>query len=55
MIWDNGFTEISCFSFVSLKIGGPIYTDFPMLLEWIIWIIEGLRRLHLTECVKWEK
>ena len=55
MIWDNGFKEISCLSFVFPKIGGTIYTNFPVLLEWIIWIIKELRRLHLTECVKWEK
>ena len=44
MIRGNGFTAISCFIFVSPKIGGRIYTNFS--------VFEGLQRLHLTECVK---
>ena len=55
MIWSNGYTEIPCFIFVSQKIGGRIYANFPVFSEWIIWVIEGLHRLHLTECVKSEK
>ena len=51
----NGFTVISCFIFVFPKIGGRIYTNVPVFLEWINWVIEGLQTLHLTECVKWEK
>ena len=38
--------------FVSQKFGGLIYTYFPVLFGWITWVIEGLLRLHLTECVK---
>ena len=33
MIRGNGFSAISCFIFVSPKIGGCIYTNFPVLLE----------------------
>ena len=29
----NGFTAISCFIFVSQKIGSRIYTNFPVFLE----------------------
>ena len=33
MIPDNGFMAISCFHFVSSKIGVRIYTHFPVLFE----------------------
>ena len=49
MIQDN---EFPCFIFVSLKIGGRIYSNYPGFLEWVIWVIEGLQRLHLTEYYK---
>ena len=53
MIRGNGFTEISCFIFLSPKIGARIYTNFPVFIEWIILVIEDLQRLHLTtECGK---
>ena len=52
MIRDNGFKAISCFIFVSPEIGGRIYTNFPVFLEWNICVIKGMERLHLTECVK---
>ena len=55
MIWSNEYTEIPCFIFASPKIGGRIYTNFLVFIEWIIWVIEGLHRLLLTECVKSEK
>ena len=45
---------ISCI-FVSPEFGGHIYTNFPVFLDWIIWVIEDLLKLHLTECVKNEK
>ena len=47
MIRDNGFTAISCFISVSPKFGGRIYTNFPVFLDWIIWVIEGLLRLYI--------
>ena len=40
----NGFTAKSFFIIVSPKIGGPIYTNFPVFIEWIISVIEGLQR-----------
>ena len=42
----------SSFIFASPKIGVCIYTNFPVFPEWIISAIEGLQKLHLTECVK---
>ena len=36
IIGDNGFTAISCLTFVSPKIGGRIYKNFPMFLQLII-------------------
>ena len=33
MMRGNGFTAISYFVFVSRKIGGRIYTKFPVFLE----------------------
>ena len=53
MIRGNGFTEISCFICVSTKTDDHIYANFPVFLEWIIWVIEGLQRLYLTEV--WNK
>ena len=53
MILDNRFMANSCFIFESSKFGGRIYTKFPVFLEWIIWVNEGLLlRLHLTQSVK---
>ena len=52
MIQGNGFMAISCFIFVSPKLAGRIYTNFSVFLEWIIWVIEGLLRLQLTQCVE---
>ena len=43
---------ISCFIFVSPKIGGRIYTNFLVFIEWIISVIKGLQKLHLTESGK---
>ena len=34
--------EISYFIFVSPKFGSRIYTNYPVFLEWIIEVIEGL-------------
>ena len=48
MVQGNGFMAISWFISVSPKFGGCIYTNFPVFLGWIIWVIEGLLRLHLT-------
>ena len=33
MIGGNGFTAIFCFTFVSPKFSGRIYTNFPVFLE----------------------
>ena len=45
MIRGNGFMAISYFIFMSPKIGGGIYTNFSVFIEWIIWVIEGSQRL----------
>ena len=52
MIRVNGVTAISCFIFVTRKFGDCIYLNFLVFLEWVIWVIEGLLRLHCTEWVK---
>ena len=52
MIQGNGFMAMSCFIFVSPKIGGRSYTNYPVFLELIIWGTEGLQWLHLTEFAK---
>ena len=53
MIRGNGFTAVSRFIFVSPKIGGRIYSNFPVFLEWNIWVIEGLQRFILLNV--WNK
>ena len=44
MIRGYEFMAVSCFIFVSPELGSRIYTNFPVLLESIIWVIEGLPR-----------
>ena len=52
MTQENGFMAISWSFLCPKKIVGRIYTYFLVFLGWITWLIEGLLRLHLTECVK---